>query len=359
MKRVMRLLPLFAGLLAIFGALAAWAVLRMVSFSAAAWVALALAAAFLLSASVLVGWALTERRRRFAAARAFNEVLRVRESAPAVKDTRNDSASEPDEPDAPPQPAPSAPGAGAALTDAVLSALADATLEISLQPVFAMPSGETAGFCTFGAVTLPNGEVRHIQDFDDPEHETRALFEYRLFALAAAASRQILQEAHADAPVFCPVSPALFETPALVSSIAGLVKAHPALARQLILKLDRPENRFAGEARARLRQLQREGLRCAVPMAGRDVNGRSMSPAYQFCDCDRFLAGGPVPRSQDEAAQTLIVNGVVTAEQVLALIDTGVTMMAGQHFSPPRRIRQPLVPKTDTMVARSRKPGAK
>lgn len=174
-----------------------------------------------------------------------------------------------------------------------------------------------------------------------------ALFE----AVVTTSRRQLGQNAR-DIPIHVAISRDALEDAKAVAHMLDVFKLHSGLEGQIVLSLpEAPNGPSTGLAKT-LAKLSQVGAHFAVETAPDTDNGTTQLAAagigYVKLSVNRLLdrergrtaqAGADIVHQAGAANIAIVASGVATDEDVLALMDLGVDMMAGARFSGPRRLK--------------------
>lgn len=170
-----------------------------------------------------------------------------------------------------------------------------------------------------------------------------ARFDAELFHAAAAASRRFLGAAADDTPLICPLGLATLGSPKDLRKIVAMMNNLPGLKSGLVLEI--PSDALVSDdvllSGAGL--IADSAIRLAVE--GR-LDARRMKEAIERFDVEFWSIAGSEIVAED--AGSLIAEGgeikvVATSlahdHEVVAMIDSGVTLVCGPRFSEPKPVK--------------------
>lgn len=229
-------------------------------------------------------------------------------------------------------------------------------IEIHLEPIVSVGDSAARGFEAYAGVRLANGDehvTRRLSDLVPVKERIR--FEFALFEAVVTASRRQLGSNARDIPIHVAISRAFIEDPASSARVLELFKLHPGLEGQIILSLpEAPASTSTAFAKtvARLAQAGAHfALEAAPETDGAVANMVSAGIIYLKLSANRLLdrergrlirPGSDIAHEAGAANISVIASGVATDEDVLALMDLGVDLMAGPRFSAPRRLKSTM-----------------
>lgn len=227
--------------------------------------------------------------------------------------------------------------------------------ELSLQPIIDVAGNAAAGFDVFANLRLADGGERAVRRLKgDIDVEDRIRFETAMFEAAVETARRQLGPRSADLPLHVALSVATLDDAPAVTSIIDRLDIQPGLARGLVVTL--PSGCFDGETARWHPSVQRltaagarvacegwpDGADPARALAGGGVGFLRLASS-RLLDLDRprrrAAPGADIAGSAQAAGLAVVATGVATDEQAVGLIDLGVTLMSGDRFSGPRRLR--------------------
>jgi cyclic-di-GMP phosphodiesterase TipF (flagellum assembly factor) len=234
-------------------------------------------------------------------------------------------------------------------------------LEICLEPIISVSDSAAIGFEAYADVRLADGEEEPLRRLGDHVGlNDRIAFERALLDAAATVSRRQLGQDGKPLPIHVAVSTAFLEDPGASERLIDLFRLHPDLETRIVLSLDKaPETGSSLLASGAMAKMARAGVRFACETAPDGEDGLSRLslagftilklPVRRLLDRQRgrnALPAADIPRQADAAKVMLVVSGVATDEDVLALLDLGVDVMSGPRFSGPRRLRPAMAQET-------------
>ncbi|MDN2566259.1 EAL domain-containing protein [Aquibium sp. A9E412] len=241
------------------------------------------------------------------------------------------------------EPAATSEAASGGAETALAAALEAGSVEVSLEPVISVTSGETAAYEVLAHVPGTDGDARDLRRPAAGDGLDPARFERVLIASVIAGARRHLGAAAERTPFHVPVSQALLAGGAETDWLAETLAVHPEVARSFVLSL--PATAF-DEAEA-LRGALRPFLQAGGGLAVEDWPGAPDAAALRAAGVThvKLPAGRLLADRQEaiEAAQAaglaLVAQDVRSDAQAMALIDLGVELMCGPRFSLPRRVK--------------------
>ena len=238
-----------------------------------------------------------------------------------------------------------------AIAAALSGMISEDRLEISLQPVVSMSHGQSVGFEIFTRIELPQDRELHLRRVPAGSGLDAADFDMSMFVVAVDAARRQLGSVSERMRVHLCISAAVLRDDEAISDICSLVRLHPGIARSMVLSLP-PETVRAPALSRAARMLHDAGLALAIDFDGdRLVDDPALPPLdYLKIETDVLMAIAEGMRG-DVAADLpshlwstgcppIVARGVDSEETAMRLIDLGVDLMAGDWFSPPRRLQR-------------------
>lgn len=238
---------------------------------------------------------------------------------------------------------------------ALASALADDTLELSLQPIVSVSGNVVKAFEAFVHLGLADGQSVDLRRPAEPSDRfDRAAFECRIVTQAVEIGRRRLGAERETLALHCPISHALLDDPRQSAAVAELLRLHPTMARAIVLSA--PSPLLVDATRARRESLE-PLLAAGATFAAEGWDApletmpalRASAVGFLKLDTDRLLdrdrtrrkspSGFDVVSTAAECGIGVIATGVASDEDAVNLLDIGVEMMAGERFGPPRRLR--------------------
>ena len=256
---------------------------------------------------------------------------------------------------APPPPVEAAAEQSSADPERVAAALAgmiaDDRLEISLQPIVSVSLGQSVGFEVLTRIDLPQGDELHIRRIPDGSGIDPVELDLSVFLVAVDTARRRLGSVSERMRLHISMSESVLQDDQGISDICALVALHPGIARSLVLSLPPEAAREPNLTRAS-RRLHDAGLTLALEVDGKlRADGRGLPPLdYLKVETDALLAVADTG-TEDVVAHLpsrlgltgtppVVAFGVDSEEKAMRLIGRGVDLMAGDWFSPPRRLQR-------------------
>lgn len=243
--------------------------------------------------------------------------------------------------------------AEAARIDAFLvGAVASGQIELSLQPIISVEKGQAVGFDVHvhvdaeGAAPMDIRRLGHAVPGLD-----RAALERLVVTTAAQTARRKLGDT--PTPLHVAISEALLRSEAELGAVIALIAQYPLLAGSIVLSL--PAELLAGADDAVALELL---TGAGVALAAEDWSGpaqgiaglKHLGTSHMKFPADRLLdrvgqarAGPPaidLIQAASAAEISLVATDVRNDEDAVSLIDLGVSLMVGDRFSGPRRLKQ-------------------
>jgi EAL domain-containing protein (putative c-di-GMP-specific phosphodiesterase class I) len=240
---------------------------------------------------------------------------------------------------------------------ALVTAVAENDLRISLQPIISVSQSTAVGFEVHAHVTGGEEErsldirrlARPVTGLDE------AVFEQMLLRQAIETGRRQLGSDSERMPFHIAISAALLGNEREMRNLAELTSQHRALAKSVVLSLTADRFDVDGAARENLDKLTAEGFRLALEDwdgGSEDAAGAaSRGVAYAKISVDRLLdrqktrhgasSGPDMVEALSGAGIRVIATGVARDEDAVSLIDLGVDLMEGERFSGPKLIKAP------------------
>lgn len=230
-----------------------------------------------------------------------------------------------------------------------LLAQATAEVELSLQPIVSIASGEACGFDVFRWIgTGGTGiDVRRIAE--PPVGLSLAGFERQTVEAALRTGRRRLGTV--DAPLHVAVSAAMLTSAADVERIADMLRLYPAMQRSVMLSFDAALLRVPSPSAEALATLADAGFGFALEADQQPFGSLLADPAIRFArlPVSRLisrgrprkgrLAGLPLLEEANAAGIPVIAEDVASDEEAMLLLDLGVDLMSGTRFARPRRLK--------------------
>ncbi|MBO6718201.1 MAG: EAL domain-containing protein [Rhizobiaceae bacterium] len=255
------------------------------------------------------------------------------------------------------QPASAPPIATQAFEDALAAAVADNTLQISLQPIISVSQSTAAGFEVHAHV--PGEDANRPVDIRRLTRPVAGLdpaaFEQALLRRAIETGRRQLGSDSERMPFHIPVSEALLANEQELGNLAELTSQHRALAKSVVFSIAADSLELHGAARDNLDRLTGEGFRLALEDWDGDAEAAIQAAARGVVmakvAADRLLdrpkprrgglTGADMVEALREAGIRIVATGVTRDEDAVNLIDLGIDLMEGDRFSGPKLIKAP------------------
>lgn len=241
-----------------------------------------------------------------------------------------------------------------AIRAALVDALAQGTLEVSLQPIISVAQSAATGFEVHAHVEPAEGRAMDIRRLaQSAPGLDQAAFEAAMVRAAVAAGRRQLGIATERMPFHIAISDALLGSTGEVRAVAELARVHRALTTSLVFSIPAALLGARGDTREGLDLLTATGFRLAAEgwegepsdlaqVKSRGVHFLKLS-ANRLLDRERMRRKAPSGAELAEAAAAagiaIVATGVARDDDAVGLIDLGVDLMEGERFSGPRRIR--------------------
>lgn len=249
----------------------------------------------------------------------------------------------------------------AAVEAAVEAALAAKRLEISLQPIIAVTRGAAAGFEVYAHLPIGDDRFWNIRRMARPVSTVDVgQFERLLLETAGGAARRRLGTAAETMPLHVAVTEALLDGQHH-RSVLELLKQYPVLGRALVLSVPMQVAETADRYGQPIDELAAAGVRLAsegwsgtpdsLDLLKRHAVDYVKLTADRLLDRARLRRGAPSGGKLIDLALdndlTVIATDVRNDEDAVALVDLGVMLMRGEHFSGPKKLKpEPEMPGT-------------
>lgn len=238
-----------------------------------------------------------------------------------------------------------------AIAATLATIIAEDRLEVSLQPIVSVSLGQSVAFDILTCIDLPQGSQLHVKRIIGGNALGSADFDMSMFLVAVDTARRRLGSVSERMKLHLSLSEEVLQHQEAVSDFCALVGLHPGIARSIVLSLPPQAGRRPDMAGV-VRTLYDAGFSVALESdGGRAVAGLKLPPLeYIKIDAGLVLAiAGSM--AGDAAAQLpvrlwpdgcppIVALGVESEETAMRLIDLGIDLMAGDWFSPPRRMQQ-------------------
>lgn len=228
--------------------------------------------------------------------------------------------------------------------DALLLAMGNHDIDISLEPVVELQSSAVVAYRVHAHLQSADGASVHVRRLEgkhtgiDP-----ARFDAELFHAAASAMRRLLGTSADATPLICPVGVSVLSSHKDLRKIVGMMAALPGLQSGLVMEVPGDALLHEDLASTGAALLLDAGIRLAV---------EGPLPQDQHTDIlDRFafefwsLKGVHIALS-GKAADTgdtgtrLIATHLTEDHDVIAMIDAGVKLVCGPLFADPKPVRR-------------------
>lgn len=222
-------------------------------------------------------------------------------------------------------------------------------MEVSLQPIVSVSRGQSVAFDILTRVDLPDLGQVHLKRIAIGGALDPVDFDMSMFLVAVDTARRRMGSVSERMRLHLSLSPDVLRHEEAVADICALVDLHPGIARSMVLSLPGTAARHPDLARA-ARALSDAGMALALDSDGSTIHADHGLPPLQYVNVEAqvliALADTMDIGTLDDlwariwpgACPPIIALGVRTEETALRLIDLGVDLMAGDWFSPPRRM---------------------
>lgn len=240
---------------------------------------------------------------------------------------------------------------GEAIAATLATIIATDRLEISLQPIVSVSLGQSVAFDILTCIDLPQGSQLHLKRIADGSALDPADFDMSMFLVAVDTARRRLGRVSERMKLHLALSEQVLQHEEAISDFCSLVGLHPGIARSIILSLP-PQAGRRPDLAGVVRTLYDAGFSLALESdGGRPVAGIRLPP-LEYIKFDAGLLNAIADSMTGDVAAQLPVRlwpdgcppivalGVETEETAMRLIDLGIDLMAGDWFSPPRRMQQ-------------------
>lgn len=240
---------------------------------------------------------------------------------------------------------------GEAIAATLATIIAEDRLEISLQPIVSVSLGQSVAFDILTCIDLPQGSQLHVKRIAGGRALDPADFDMSMFLVAVDTARRRLGRVSERMKLHLALSEQVLQHEEAISDFCALVGLHPGIARSIVLSLPPQAGRRPDLARV-VRTLHDAGFSLALESDGsRPVAGIRLPP-LEYIKIDAGLLNAIADTMTGDVATLLPVRlwpdgcppivalGVETEETAMRLIDLGTDLMAGDWFSPPRRMQQ-------------------
>lgn len=221
----------------------------------------------------------------------------------------------------------------------IASALSGKNIELSLEPIFEMPTAEVRGYIAFAHIE--GGVIRRLAASTDPDS---AEFEYQLLFASAKAIRQVMANVPDQTKLFCSISVASLHEAKWLDAIMALYSAQPILKDRLVLLI--ASEGLQDESSAALDGLERAGIHLAIEgMPERLDFLRKCKGGHWFINAAEIIALPAAEFRQkyrynvDTLELSLVALEGGNDSQLIELLDINVTLATSKHLSPPRLVR--------------------
>ncbi len=228
--------------------------------------------------------------------------------------------------------------------DALLLAMGNHDLDISLEPVVELQSSNIAAYRVHAHLQAADGSSVHVRRLEgkhtgiDP-----ARFDLELFHAAASAIRRLLGTSADTTPLICPVGISVLSSHKDLRRIVGMMAALPALQSGLVIEVPGDALQHEGLASTGAALLLDAGIRLAVE--GPLPEGQHVEILERFAFEFWSLKGIHIVlsgKSTDtgETGTRLVATHLAEDHDVIAMIDGGVKLVCGPLFANPKPVRR-------------------
>lgn len=235
----------------------------------------------------------------------------------------------------------------AAAEDALLLALDNHDLPVSLEPVVELRSSTVAAYRAHATLAAADGasvNIRRLTGKHAGIDPTR--FDMELFHAAASVCRRFQDTVTETTPILCPLGP---DTLASAKDLRKIIAMATSLAQvKSVLVFDLPAAAFAREGvmATGATLLMEAGLRIAVEGGMKREEAKNAADRFEFDfwsmkAADILLDGPPQMPNRGNSAKAAQVIALDLHEdhEVVAMIDAGVTLVCGPRFSEPKAVK--------------------
>jgi hypothetical protein len=228
--------------------------------------------------------------------------------------------------------------------DALLLAMGNHDLDISLEPVVELQSSTVVAYRVHAHLQSADGASVHVRRLEgkhtgiDP-----ARFDAELFHAAASAMRRLLGTSADATPLICPVGVSVLSSHKDLRKIVGMMAALPGLQSGLVMEV--PGNALQHEdlASTGAALLLDAGIRLAVE--GPLPEGQHIEILERFAFEFWSLKGVHIALSgkatdTGETGTRLVATHLTEDHDVIAMIDAGVKLVCGPLFADPKPVRK-------------------
>jgi hypothetical protein len=231
-----------------------------------------------------------------------------------------------------------------AAEDALLLAMGNHDLDISLEPVVELQTSEVVAFRVHAALQAADGSTVHVRRIEgkhtgiDP-----ARFDAELFHAAASAMRRLMGVSADTTPFICPLGLSVLSSHKDLRKIVGMMTGLPGLQSGLVIEIPGDALRHEGLASTGAALLLDAGLRLAIE--GPLPKGQHLEILQRFAFEFWSLKGvhiGLSAKSTDtgETGTRIVATHLAEDHDVVAIIDAGVKLVCGPLFSHPKPVRR-------------------
>jgi hypothetical protein len=228
--------------------------------------------------------------------------------------------------------------------DALVLAMGNHDLDISLEPVVELQSSNVAAYRVHAHLQSADGSIVHVRRLEgkhtgiDP-----ARFDLELFHAAASAIRRLLGASADATPLICPVGISVLSSHKDLRKIVGMMTALPGLQSGMVLEVPGDALQHEGLASTGAALLLDAGLRLAVE--GPLPDGQHIEILDRFAFEFWSLKGVHIALSSKltdtgETGTRLVATHLAEDHDVIAMIDAGVKLVCGPLFADPKPVRR-------------------
>jgi hypothetical protein len=228
--------------------------------------------------------------------------------------------------------------------DALLLAIGNHDLDISLEPVVELQSSAVIAYRVHAALQSADGATVHVRRIEgkhtgiDP-----ARFDSELFHSAASAMRRLLGSSADATPLLCPLGLSVLSSHKDLRKIVGMMTGLPGLQSGLVIEIPGEALQHEGLASTGAALLLDAGLRLAVegPLPEDQHLEILERFAFEFWSLKgvHIALSGKTAETGETGAR-LIATHLAEDHDVVAIIDAGVKLVCGPLFSNPKPVRR-------------------
>jgi hypothetical protein len=228
--------------------------------------------------------------------------------------------------------------------DALLLAMGNHDIDISLEPVVELQSSTIVAYRVHAALQSVDGSAVHVRRLEgkhtgiDP-----ARFDSELFHAAASAMRRLLGTTADATPLICPLGLSSLSSHKDLRKIVGMMTGLPGLQSGLVIEVPGDALQHEGPASTGAALLLDAGLRLAVegPLPDDQHLDILQRFAFEFWSLKGVhIALSGKSTDTGETGTRLIATHLAEDHDVVAIIDAGVKLVCGPLFSNPKPVRK-------------------